>query len=315
MKEQNLVFQSDKLNLLGVQSDGDITIAQVEYNTKVIPDIVSLHKAFELDYVIVKELSSAQVNSIELENTSRKYIFILDGDILKGAKQNRVVNTSVLVAPSSKIILPVSCVEEGRWRFNSDKFRPSDEVAHKSIRFDKLKTISESRLRNDTSFSANQSSVWNNVMMCSKELFIESPTGSHSDSFEHFKDEFDDLVKKFSRDSNANGLFVFVGGKLSCCEIFNNSELLEDYFNKIIKSAAMDEKMKNKQTTDNSEKPVDTKVVIQKAMNEFGKSIEKATVSKGLGVGQETRLNNDDKSFYSLVHENEIIHQTIITAD
>ena len=34
-----------------------------------------------------------------------------------------------------------------------------------------------------------------------------------------------------------------------------------------------------------------------------------------LGVGQETRLNNDDKSYYSLVHENEIIHQTIITAD
>ena len=38
--------------------------------------------------------------------------------------------------------------------------------------------------------------------------------------------------------------------------------------------------MKNKQTTEKSEKPID-KVVIQK-MNEFGKSIEKATVSKSL---------------------------------
>lgn len=315
MKEQNLVFQTDKINLLGVQSNGEITIAQVIYNTKVIPDIISLHKAFVLGFVVVKELPREQVNSIEIENTSNKYIFILDGDILKGAKQNRVVNTSVLVAPKSKIILPVSCVEEGRWRFNSDKFRPSDEVAHKSIRYDKLKTISECRLKNDASFSADQSSVWNKVMMCSEELSIKSPTGSHSDSFKHFKDEFDDLAKKFSRHSNANGLFVFVGGKLSICEIFNNSELLEDYFSKIIKSAAMDEKIKNKQTRDLSEKPLNTKGVIEDTMKEFEKCSNHATVSNGLGVGQETRLNNDDKSYYSLEHNNGIVHQTIITSD
>ena len=315
MKENNPVFQSEKLNLIDVQSSGDITIAQVKYDTKVIPDIISLHKAFELGHVIVKELPSERVNSVELENTSSKYVFILDGDILKGAKQNRVVNTSVLVAPKSKIILPVSCVEEGRWRFNSDEFRPSDEVAHKSIRYSKLKTISESRVQNNVSFSADQGSVWRNVSMCSAKLDIDSPTESHSDSFEYFKDEFEGLAKKFSPDSNANGLFVFVKGELSGCEIFNSKELFVDYFGKIIKSAAMDGKMKNKQTTEKSEKPVDTKVVIQKAMNEFGKSIEKATVSKGLGVGQETRLNSEDKSYYSLVHENEIIHQTIITAD
>lgn len=315
MKEQKLVFQSEKINLLGVQSNGDITIAQVKYKTKVIPDIISLHKAFELGNVIVKELPREQVNSIVLENTSEKYIFILDGDILKGAKQNRVVNTSVLVAPKSIIILPVSCVEEGRWRFNSDNFRPSDVVAHKSIRYDKLKTISESRVRNDTSFSADQSSVWNKVMMCSDELSIESPTGSHSDSFEHFKDEFDDLAKKFSRHSNANGLFVFVGGKLSSCEIFNNSVLLEDYFSKIIKSAAMDEKIKNKQTRDLLEKPLDTKEIIENTMKEFEKCSNNATVTNGLGVGQETRLNNYDKSYYSLVHDNGIVHQTIITSN
>jgi len=315
MKEVNSVFQSSKLNLVDVQTSGDITIAQVKYDTKVIPDIISLHKAFELGYVIVKELPSERVNSIELENTSSKFVFILDGDILKGAKQNRVVNTSVLVAPKSKIILPVSCVEEGRWRFNSERFKPSDEVAHKSIRYSKLKTISESRVQNNVSFSADQGDVWRNVSMCSAKLDIDSPTESHSDSFEYFKDEFEDLAKKFSLDTNANGLFVFIGGRLSGCEIFNSKELLEDYFGKIIKSVAMDGKMKNKHSFNELEKPVETKIIIKKAMQEFQKCIENATVSQGLGVGQETRLNNDDKSYYSLVHENEIIHQTIITAD
>ena len=40
-----------------------------------------------------------------------------------------------------------------------------------------------------------------------------------------------------------------------------------------------------------------------------------ATVTNGLGVGQETRLNNYDKSYYSLVHDNGIVHQTIITSN
>jgi hypothetical protein len=315
MRENNPVFKSDKLNLIDVQSSGDITIAQVNYDTKVISDIISLHKAFELGYVIVKELPSERVNSIELENISTNYIFILDGDILKGAKQNRVVNTSVLVAPKSKIILPVSCVEEGRWRFNSDKFRPSDEVAHKSIRYSKLKTISELRVQNNASFSADQGSVWRNVSMCSAKLDIDSPTESHSDSFEYFKDEFNELTKKFSLNENANGLFVFVGGKLSSCEIFNSKQLLEDYFGKIIKSAAMDRKMKDKDEFYNKENPLETEVAIKNALREFETLSDKSTVSKALGVGEETRLSNQDKLYYSLVHENEIIHQTIITAD
>ena len=78
MKEDNSVFQSNKLTLVDIQNSGDITIAQVKYDTKVIPDIISLHKAFELGYVVVKELPSERVNSIELENTSSKYVFILD---------------------------------------------------------------------------------------------------------------------------------------------------------------------------------------------------------------------------------------------
>ena len=39
MKEDNSVFQSSKLNP-DVQTSGAITIAQVKYDTKVIPDIM-----------------------------------------------------------------------------------------------------------------------------------------------------------------------------------------------------------------------------------------------------------------------------------
>ena len=45
-------------------------------------------KLLRKNMIIVKELEDGErVNTIELENLSDSYIFILDGDILKGAKQ------------------------------------------------------------------------------------------------------------------------------------------------------------------------------------------------------------------------------------
>jgi ARG and Rhodanese-Phosphatase-superfamily-associated Protein domain len=38
-----------------------------------------------------------------------------DGQELVGAKQNRVLNVTVLIEAESEVLLPLSCVEEGRW--------------------------------------------------------------------------------------------------------------------------------------------------------------------------------------------------------
>lgn len=43
-------------------------------------------------------------------------ILLLNGEELIGAKQNRILNTDVLLRPHAKKIVPVSCVEQGWWR-------------------------------------------------------------------------------------------------------------------------------------------------------------------------------------------------------
>ena len=181
-----------------------ISQLQINYSTTKLDSIISLHEAFEKNMIVVKELEEGErVNTIELENLSESYIFILDGDILKGAKQNRVVNTSVLVAPKTKIILPVSCVEEGRWQYKSSRFKPSDEIAHRSIRFSKANYISESKKQNRSDFAADQSVVWNKVASVSDSLEFHSETMSHSDLLITIK--VDDVTEKFTMQSKANG--------------------------------------------------------------------------------------------------------------
>ena len=48
--------------------------------------------------------------------TADRPVLFLEGEELRGAKQNRILNTSVLAAAAAKTVIPVSCVEQGRWR-------------------------------------------------------------------------------------------------------------------------------------------------------------------------------------------------------
>ena len=42
---------------------------------------------------------------------------IIEGQELARAKQNRIVNSSFLIAGKTKVVIPVSCVEQERWRY------------------------------------------------------------------------------------------------------------------------------------------------------------------------------------------------------
>ena len=315
MENKNL-FLKDHAEILNVQNHRDITVAQIKYNTSLLDSIISLHEAFEKKLIVVKELEgNEQVNTINLENLSDSYIFILDGDILKGAKQNRVVNTSVLVAPKAKILLPVSCVEEGRWDNRSSRFRPSDEVAHRSIRYEKANFISESKKMNRADFAADQSSVWDEVENVSYSIEYCSPTKSHSDLFENFTNEFDDIIKEFTLKPQANGLVIFVGDQMVACDIFNNNKLYSDYFKKIIKTSAIDSKIKKE---DNQCKSIDKSQVI-KLMNtvfdQFEISKENASSTPGVSEGVETRLNLKNNTFYGLSYKGRPVHQSILSSN
>src|ERR1700722_19620721 len=73
--------------------------------------------------VAVQEISEGgAVPELLVENTGDSRVLFLEGEELRGAKQNRILNTSILVPAKAKIKVPVSCVEQGRWRHTSRHF-------------------------------------------------------------------------------------------------------------------------------------------------------------------------------------------------
>ena len=79
------------------------------------------------DHVRITEVSEGgSVPDLRVANLADLPLLLLDGEQLVGAKQNRILNMTVLVAARSEVRIPVSCVEQGRWRYQARDSKPSD---------------------------------------------------------------------------------------------------------------------------------------------------------------------------------------------
>src|SRR5213593_1707983 len=79
-------------------------------------DYLTLDEAIPLGFHVTELDAAGSVPELLAKNPLDENVLLYDGEELLGAKQNRILNVSVLVAAQSETRIPVSCVEEGRWR-------------------------------------------------------------------------------------------------------------------------------------------------------------------------------------------------------
>ena len=97
-----------------------------------------------------------------IETDSKVPVLIIDGEILVGLNQNRVLNTTILVPAKTKLRIPVSCVEAGRWRHTTSKASRADNALSPKIRAMKRRSVTLSARAFGT-FVADQGAVWRGV--------------------------------------------------------------------------------------------------------------------------------------------------------
>ena len=116
--------------------------------------------------VDVKEVSDAgSVPTLYVRNDSDHHVLFVEGDQLVGAKQNRICNSSVLMAPQSFAEIPVSCVEQGRWAKKSAAFASSSNAATPEMR----KILKQSKREARQALGCNnnaENSLWNQLVSC-----------------------------------------------------------------------------------------------------------------------------------------------------
>lgn len=268
------------------------------------PDIkyLTLKEAMAEDLIKITEIDeSGSVPTLNVFNKGNLPVLLFDGEELKGAKQNRVLNTTVLIPENIEQEIPVSCVEQGRWSYDSPVFKESGTLAASRVRRSKSQTVSAS-LKENNSYFSDQGKVWNEVESLYEDYALASPTRAMNDVFEAKNDDISDYVKEFPF-SNQNGVLVFINGKLAGMELLSTEDNYEKYHEKIIKSYSIDALAEIQET---NIQDIDFIKESQDFINEIAtiKIVEKPSV----GYGYDCRFVNDNIAGAMLVHENSIIH-------
>jgi hypothetical protein len=223
-----------------VQQIGRISLVQFETLEGEGMAFLPAAPAMEKGDLVVREVrQEGSVNTLLAINPTVNYYLLTDMDLLKGARQNRVVNRSILVAPRSKQEIEVSCVERSRWSYDSPTFKPGPEVMDTRMRAakaDSLRMEKEGSELHSRSAGSTQSKIWGLIRDEMVTHNFLSETEDYTSILDH-KKEGSRTMQKFIFESECNGMALYDERKLISFDVFGNREVYEYYFDKLAGNA------------------------------------------------------------------------------
>ena len=269
-------------------------------------EFITLDEAMKGGYIEVKEISEGgSVPDLRVRNSSRKRLIIFDGETLIGAKQNRIVNTTIIVLPGKEVIIPVSCVEKGRWRYKSRSFRSSSTRLYPELRKEVCRDTLNSLKMNSRAYS-DQNKVWNYVDMKMEHMGVSSPTSAMEDIFTEYGDRLTDFTKKFKPCDGQVGVGILINNQLTLLEIFPDHEILKKSFQKVISSAGLD-------AIGYRKKPSASAKGRGKSIQGIFKKIKEGKIEafNGVGGGKDLRITGEGVIGSAFEYGSEILHLTV----
>lgn len=208
------------------------------YNLAVVPlhtrrgppydDYTVLEEAQTARKVDVREVDGGSVPELSVRNRDERPMYLLGGEVLLGGKQDRMVQSDVVLDPGQRRRVPVVCVEQGRWEGQDLSFRPGLAVAHPDLR--------------RAALFSEQGAVWNEVARKSQVSGVSSETGTYRRVLQDAKlrqrisQYLDELQAKLPRDERLAGLAVAINGELEVVDVFDSPKLYGKLERKLLAS-------------------------------------------------------------------------------
>jgi len=240
------------------------------------PEYITLKTALSCGLTIGEVKEGGSVPELKVINLTGKNVLIIDGEELFGAKQNRVLNTSILIAAGASIVIPVSCIEYGRWIYRSERFEDSNVCMSPSMRSRKNASVS-SALKSSGQYRSDQGEVWESISELHSSHGTASQTGAMKDAYERKRQDNDAYQKEFPCQDGQCGIVVLIKGRVAGVEMLSNPEIYHQLHDKLINSYAMDIPM----SRPGKSGPVIVKV--QKILDRIKNATEERFPSVGMG--------------------------------
>ncbi len=230
----------ERLRLGDPVTDGGLTMVPVFGRFDKVPPVVTMEEAIASRILEVTEVSEGgAVPSLRARNTGSIGILILDGEELAGAKQNRVLNTSVFIKPGQEIIIPVSCTEAGRWSYRTTTFDDSGHVAAPAIRLAAARSVT-ANVRRGGAYHSDQDAVWKEVSSLQERHRLVSPTSAARDVYEGRKSDMERREAAFACLPEQTGLVALWSGRVAGMDVIASDRAYARLHGRLVRSYALD---------------------------------------------------------------------------
>jgi hypothetical protein len=191
---------------------------------------VSIDEALERGLEISEVDEAGDVGELEVVNPLDVNVLLYDGEELKGAKQNRILNVSVLIAAGSRTRIPVSCVEQGRWSWRDRRFSSAGHVVSPELRRQKAASLRADALAP----RAAQVAVWQTVNEQLALRNVDSPTVANADGFAARSAEIGDIARVVAPEPGQCGVVASLPGGGWCLDAVSRPGVFSRVYPKLI---------------------------------------------------------------------------------
>ena len=244
------------------------------------------------------------VPELRFENLGEKPVLLLDGEELIGAKQNRVVNLTILAPAKQVIVIPVSCVEAGRWDAQTESFQPAEHVMYSRARAAKAAQVSYS-MTTAASRRSDQSAIWEEIASKSERLGAASPTHAMKAIYDSRADSIDAYLRAFAWAERQVGLIFGIGPEAMGLDLMDHPCTMQAMLSKLVRSYALD-----------AVEAPHTAAVTPGDAAQFLSWIGRAEplIRPAVGIGEDIRFEGDGVSGAALWAEGRYVHVCAFTA-
>lgn len=230
----------ESIELLDIQQYQNMTVIGLNTPNTRPPDLMPLDVGLSMGLVEITEVDeNGSVGQLNVINNAVTPLLLMDGEEIKGAKQNRIINATMIIPAKSQQIIDVSCSESGRWNYNSQTFKHSYHMASSKVRRSKQESVNNS-LRTSNQRISNQSQVWDDIESTQQSLNIESSTHAQQDTFISLEKDIDDYLKHFPLQQKQNASIIIINNQVIGMELLYNADKYSQYHQRYMESYIID---------------------------------------------------------------------------
>ena len=277
--------------------------------------IFPVHSTYsaDLDYLLLDEaLSDEVIEVVEVDedgsvpelkvvNRSSRMILILDGEELVGARQNRIVNTTIMIQGKATTVIPVSCVEQGRWSYDSPRFHSEHRIMSSGLRAMKSEQVQFS-LRSSGDYRSNQSAIWDEISEKAERRGARSHSMAMAEIYEKDRPSMQGYLRHFRLIDLQIGAIFMINGTVVGMDSFGKVDSFSKVFHKLVESYALD-------AVDWFEPEKEHKS-LKKEVTRFitASQSSKTETRLSVGLGTDCRMESKKITGFALLLDDQILH-------